>query len=178
MQQLLACLNFTLDSEDLFCWYKRKKWFLQAKAAAAQAAENHGDVRALTWYLCWGKYTSIPNWTHSQNSIAAAAELRYRHRENISNHHKDRPNLNENSHKLCDEAGKSYFVLLEKSVEIETTTWSEFLKGGESRKKEIQKSRAVKVTDRDLNRKVNHLSKVIWEIMAECTRSISSTRKG
>ena len=22
---LLACLNFTLDSEDLFCWYKQKK---------------------------------------------------------------------------------------------------------------------------------------------------------
>ena len=24
-QRLLACLSFTLDSEDLFCWYKRKK---------------------------------------------------------------------------------------------------------------------------------------------------------
>ena len=24
-QRLLVCLNFTLDSEDLFCWYKRKK---------------------------------------------------------------------------------------------------------------------------------------------------------
>ena len=25
LQRLLACLNFTLDSKDLFCWYKRKK---------------------------------------------------------------------------------------------------------------------------------------------------------
>ena len=25
LQRLLACLNFTLDSEDLFCWCKRKK---------------------------------------------------------------------------------------------------------------------------------------------------------
>ena len=25
LQRLLACLNFTLDSEDLFCWYKLKK---------------------------------------------------------------------------------------------------------------------------------------------------------
>ena len=25
LQRLLACLNFALDSEDLFCWYKRKK---------------------------------------------------------------------------------------------------------------------------------------------------------
>ena len=24
LQRLLACLNFTLDSEDLFCWYKGK----------------------------------------------------------------------------------------------------------------------------------------------------------
>ena len=29
MQQLLACLNFTLDSEDLFCWYKRKSDFYE-----------------------------------------------------------------------------------------------------------------------------------------------------
>ena len=25
LQRLLACLNCTLDSEDLFCWYKQKK---------------------------------------------------------------------------------------------------------------------------------------------------------
>ena len=25
LQRFLACLKFTLDSEDLFCWYKRKK---------------------------------------------------------------------------------------------------------------------------------------------------------
>ena len=25
LQQLLACLSFTVDSEDLFCWYKQKK---------------------------------------------------------------------------------------------------------------------------------------------------------
>ena len=25
LQQLLVCLNFTLNSEDLFCWYKQKK---------------------------------------------------------------------------------------------------------------------------------------------------------
>ena len=40
--------------------------------AAAQAAENHGDEWCLTWYLWWAIYTSIPAWTHSQNSLAAA----------------------------------------------------------------------------------------------------------
>ena len=34
LQRLRACLNFTLDSEDLFCWFKRKKWFLWPMTAA------------------------------------------------------------------------------------------------------------------------------------------------
>ena len=42
LQQLLDCLNFTLDWENLFCWYKRKKKFLWT-IAAEQAAKNHGD---------------------------------------------------------------------------------------------------------------------------------------
>ena len=42
LQQLLAFLNFTLESEDLSFWYKQKKWFLWTMAAA-QEAENHGD---------------------------------------------------------------------------------------------------------------------------------------
>ena len=29
LQQLLACLNITLDSEDLFCWYKQKSDFYE-----------------------------------------------------------------------------------------------------------------------------------------------------
>ena len=37
---------------------------------AAQANENHGDERDLTWYFLWGIYTSVPTWTHSQNSLA------------------------------------------------------------------------------------------------------------
>ena len=70
-QELLACPNFTLDSEDLFYWYKQKRWF-QWTMAAAQTAENHGDEWGLTWYLRWRIYTSIPTWTHSKNSLAAA----------------------------------------------------------------------------------------------------------
>ena len=69
-ERLLACLNFTLGSEDLFCWYKRKKGFFWT-IAAAYAAENHGDECGLTRYLPWRIYTSVSNWTHSQNSLAA-----------------------------------------------------------------------------------------------------------
>ena len=71
LQRLLACLNCTLESEDLSFWYKRKKWFLWT-VAAAQEAENHGDEWGLTQYFLWGIYTSIPTRIHSQNSLAAA----------------------------------------------------------------------------------------------------------
>ena len=74
LQQLQACLNFTLESKDLLCWYIWKKWFLSS-ILAAQAAENHRDKCGLTWYLWWGIYTSIPTWTHSQISLAAAEAL-------------------------------------------------------------------------------------------------------
>ena len=48
-----------------------KKWFIWTMAAAKEA-ENHGNEWGLTWYFQWGIYTSIPTWTHSQNSLAAA----------------------------------------------------------------------------------------------------------
>ena len=31
LQWLLACLNFTLDSEDLFCWYRQKSDFYELR---------------------------------------------------------------------------------------------------------------------------------------------------
>ena len=53
LQWLLACLNFTLDSEDLFCWYKQKNLFLWTMTAA-QAAEIQGGEWGLTWYFYEG----------------------------------------------------------------------------------------------------------------------------
>ena len=50
----------------------------------------------------------------------------------------------------------------------------------EERREEIQKSRTVIAIVRDLSRKVNYISKIVldWKIIAEFTRSISSTRIG
>ena len=68
LESLLACLNVTLESEDLSFCYKQKKWFLWTMAAV-QAAEKHGDVSDLTWYFLSEIYRSTG--THSQNSLAA-----------------------------------------------------------------------------------------------------------
>ena len=43
--------------------------------AATEVAENHGDVWGLTWYLQCDIYTSVPTWSHSQNSLPAAEAL-------------------------------------------------------------------------------------------------------
>ena len=40
--------------------------------ATAQVTENRGNGLGSTWYLRLGIGTSIPTWTHSKDSIAAA----------------------------------------------------------------------------------------------------------
>ena len=73
--------------------------------AAGQAAENHRGEWGLTWCLWWGRYTSIPIWTHSLNSLATAHALSL----NICSHgtslkwSQGSSHQHENSHKLCNE---------------------------------------------------------------------------
>ena len=69
LQQLLTCLNFILGSENLFSWYKQKKWFLWSS----------GSSKPWRWMRL---DASIPTWTHSKNSLAAAEALSLR----ISSH--------------------------------------------------------------------------------------------
>ena len=71
LQRLLACLKFTLDSEDWFCRYQQKKVISTNYGDGDH--ENYGDEWGMTWYLRWGIYTSTSAWTHSQNSVAATA---------------------------------------------------------------------------------------------------------
>ena len=42
--------------------------------AVAEAFENNGDKRDVTRYFQYGIYRSVPVWSHSQNSVAAAGE--------------------------------------------------------------------------------------------------------
>ena len=102
LARLLGCLNFILDAEDLFLWYKQKKWFLWA-LASAQLAENHGDEWGLTWYLWRGMYTSIPVWTTYK------IQFQQQKYHGTSLDWEDHPNQHESSHKLCD--GKGYCMV-------------------------------------------------------------------
>ena len=114
-----VCVNFTLEWEDLSFWYKGKKWFLWTMAAA-QGAENNGDEWGLTWYFRWGMYTSIPTWTHTQNSLGAAKalSLKISSHGNLSNDHVDCLNQHKNSHKLCNETGHHVVNMMESQWKV------------------------------------------------------------
>ena len=60
LQWLLACVNFTLDSEDISCWWKWKEWFLWAMVVA-KVDENHREDWGLNWYLQWYIHQFQPN---------------------------------------------------------------------------------------------------------------------
>ena len=110
---------------------------------AARAAEHHRDQWGLMWYLQLGICTSIPNWNHSQNSLAAAKHL--------SNYHEDNASQPDNSHKLCDKSGHLILSLLESQTEI--TTWSEFRNGGKAIVEKI-----IALEERNKNKKAG-----LWE---------------
>ena len=116
LQWLLAYLNSTLDTEDLFYWNKWKKKKFLWTMAAAQAAENHKNEWGLTWCLQWGIYTSISTWMHSQNSLAAAEALSLM----ISSHGtflkwswRLSQSAQEYSHNLCNKTGHPVVNLME-----------------------------------------------------------------
>ena len=89
--------------------------------------------------------------------------------EHLSNDHEDHPNQHKNSNKLCDETGHPVLSLSESQRKLRQQCDQNFPMEESHcrrntrirRKKEIQKSRTVRVTVRDPSRKVNYLSKVV-----------------
>ena len=96
--------------------------------------------------------------------------------EHLSNHHEDHPNQHENSHKLCNEMDIPFSVYWKVNWNWENN----MIRVLASEERNESKRARLRVTGRDLSRKVNHLSKVIWDRknISEFTRSISSTRIG
>ena len=102
--------------------------------------------------------------------------------------HKDCPNQQKNGHKQCNETGHLIVNMMKSQWKLrqlhgQNFQWRESHCRTNSSiigMREIQKSRTVRITVWDTSRKVNHLSKVIWDrkIITEFTRSISSTRIG
>ena len=121
----------------------------------------------------------IPTWTHSIFT-SSSRNSEFKDTEYLSNHHKDYSNQHKNSHELCYEMGHPVLSTMKwgnlfwvcwkviggRHNNIRISQWSEnhcTANTSIRRKKEIWKSRTVRVTVRDPSRKLNHLSKIIWE---------------
>ena len=176
LQLLLACQNLTLDLQDLFWWYILKSNFYEL-----WQQHGEGDEWRLTWYLWWVIYTSIKTWTYSENLLPAAKAPGLMITKTV-------PISIRIVISYVTKQGIPFWID-RTSIETETTTWSGFLnKMRENHcrtntstrgKKNPQNNKTVRVTVWDPSRKVNCLSKVIWERkLLKLTRSISSTRIG
>ena len=154
----------------------------------ATAAENHGGEWGLVWYFLWGIYTSSPSWTHSQNSLAAAKALilkifpwyiskmikkivivstriviSYAMKQGIPMSIWWKVNGNWDNKMIRISQCRESHCRTNSSV---------------TRKKEIQKSRIIRITLWNPSRKVNPLGNVIWKTITEFTRLISFPRRG
>ena len=108
--------------------------------------------------------------------------------EHLSNDHEDHPHQHKNSDKLCDKTGHPVVNWWKvngnwENSMIRISQWRESrcrTNTSVRRKKEIQKSRTMRITFWNPSRKVGHLGKVIWDrkIRTEFTWSISCTRIG
>ena len=87
--------------------------------------------------------------------------------EYLSNDDEDRPNQDENSHKLCDETGHLFVNFMESQRTLrqhdQNFQWREShfrTNTSVRRKKEIQKGSTMTITVWDPYRKINRLGKV------------------
>ena len=127
---ITSLLDFYFRFRRFILLVQVKKWFLWTMAAA-QVAENHGDEWGLAWYLRWGIYTSIPTWSDSQNSLKDILSW------NISQ-------MIMKSIPISTRVVISYAMkwgilvwVFWKSMETETSTWSEFPNRGKTIIKQI-----------------------------------------
>ena len=58
--KITSLSGLTLNTIDLHCYYKYRKWFLWVMPQI-KAVVIHRNEWSLTWYFWWEIYTSIPN---------------------------------------------------------------------------------------------------------------------
>ena len=135
--------------------------------AVAQTVENHENEWGLTWYLRRWIYTSISSWKYSQNWLELSLSI-----SSLEAFLKwPRRLFQQNSHSYAMKEGIMSWVWPKVNRNrdnhmIRISQWRiSHCRTNNSviRNKKTQKSRIVRVTVRDMSRKVTHLNKVIWD---------------
>ena len=101
LQQLLASLHLTLDSEDLFCWQKQK-----IEVTSMNCGSSTQSWKPLRWVRLHLIFTMRDTYNNSNlnplrkfNSSSRSTK-HYLPMEHLSNYHEDPPNQHDNTHKL------------------------------------------------------------------------------
>ena len=173
LQRLLACLNFTLESEDFSLWYKQKSDFYELW-------QQHKQLKTMEMSEAW------PD-TYDERDICISSNLNPLTKFNSSSRDTEFNyilpwNITQMITKTISISARiviSYAMKRGIPLRIwkvngnwdnnmtRITQWRERHCGTNTsirRKKEIQKIRTVRVTGWDPSRKVNHLSKVVRDI--------------
>ena len=90
----LSLLKLYFRFRKFILLVKMKKVISRNYDSSSQAAKNHGDEWGLTWYF-----------NSNLNQLTRFGSIRSTPMDYLSNDHRDRPNQQENSHKLCNEVG-------------------------------------------------------------------------
>ena len=142
--------------------------------AAAQAAENHEDKWGLTWYFLWGikyinsKLNPLTKFTGSSRSTKLKDILLWNTSQTIT---KTIPISTRIVINYVIKQGIPLWIWWKVNGNwnnnmIRISQWREshcLTNTSIRRKKEIQKSRTMTITVWGLSRKVNQVSKVIWD---------------
>ena len=173
LHQLIACLNFILDSEGLFCGYKQKKtismsygsskscwkpwrWMrfdLILKMRDTYISSNLNPLTKFTRGSRHSEFKDILSWNISQMitktiPISTRITISYAMKRGILFSVRRTVNGNWDNNMI------RIFWWRESHCRTNTSA---------RRTEEIKKSRTVRVTLRDPSWKVNHASKVIWD---------------
>ena len=149
--------NYSVGAHERSNFFELWQQQTQLKTMEMNGLKQWGS---LTWYLRWGICTSLPTWTHSQNSVVAvempSLKTSSHGTSHISDDQKDRPNQHESSRTVRWNWHNIIRISQWRGSHCKTNT--------RAIRKTIQKSRTVRVTVWDPSRKVNHLSTLVWNI--------------
>ena len=145
LQWLLACLNFTLDySEDLFCWYKWKKVISMNYGSCISNWKPQRLVKLYMILRMRDRYINsslnpLRKFSRSSRSTDFKDILPWKIPQMITK------TIPISTRVLIKHAMKqaSHCEFHGTSMETETTTWSEFLKGGKAIAEQIPASEKI-----------------------------------
>ena len=148
LQRLVACLNFTLNSEDLFCWYKKKVFSMSY--GSNRSCWKPSRLVMFDMILTMKDIYINSNLNPLTKFPTSSTSTEFKNNppmEHLSNYHKTIP-ISTRIVISYAMGQASCFEFTGKSMENEATTWSEIPNGWKVIKEQTQASEERKKSKR------------------------------